>query len=504
MRYNLGCGLDYRYGWVNIDRFAAVKPDRVMDLESFPWPIADDSAEAVLLSHVLEHLGGGSDRFLGVMRELYRICKPDATVTIIVPDPRHDDFFGDPTHQRAILPGLFQTLDLASNEDWIARGLPGTPLAKYLGIDFATRSVAAYFDPYWHERSEAERAWARRSANNAVQVWEIVLVARKPFAPGRSLAHYDAVVLERWSGIGDALMAFAAARAIKAATGKAIVLKTAPALAELARRALGVDAAASDEAGVAAALARLGATHPRRVDLPPAAHGVSRFHQVDSYLLALGLTLPDAEKRLGLDLPEDEWPLPALPEGRPRVVIHVGTTDPNRTWPDAFWGDLTTALRRAGASVIAIGHRGAAGRGAAAPPGVLDLVDRLDLAGTVRLLRQCDLLISNDAGPIQLAGATDIAIIGLYSVVAGANRLPYRHGSTSYKTAAVAPQCPFHPCLPAINDAAAVARFCATTGIAAADTPALLANWCLNPDRFACTRERGMLDKVLTAMRELL
>ena len=48
-------------------------------------------------------------------------------------------------------------------------------------------------------------------------------------------------------------------------------------------------------------------------------------------------------------------------------------------------------------------------------------------------------LISPDSGPIQLAAATDIGIVGIYSVIAGANRLPYRHGAAMWRAVAVEP-----------------------------------------------------------------
>ena len=75
-------------------------PEIVQDLEIFPWPWPDNSADEILLCHVLEHLGQTPDLFLKIMQELYRVCKPNATVTIMVPDPRHDFFLNDPTHVR--------------------------------------------------------------------------------------------------------------------------------------------------------------------------------------------------------------------------------------------------------------------------------------------------------------------------------------------------------------------------------------------------------------------
>ena len=517
-KYNLGCGNNYLYGWVNVDQFADVKPDFVMDLEMVPWPIESDLADEVLLNHVLEHLGGNSGTFLNVVKELYRICRPDAKIVIRVPDPRHDDFFGDPTHQRPILPALFQTFDLASNEDWVSRGLPGTPLGKYLRVDFATTSVRQFLDSYWTHKCDVEKLpqrelrFAQRSLNNTVQVSEVVLTARKPFSPGRSLHRFDAIVIQRWYGLGDALMALSAARAIKAATGLPVMFYTAPENAALARLTPAVDTASDNMAEIEARLSRLDLSSPLVVDWHATSFGTSRFHQVDAFLLSLGLTLPDADKGVELVLPKnDEYnsvynEIDRTAAGRTKIVIYPSTTDPNRTWPPEFWLELTRRLLDEGHAIIIMGWTSNDGRSVAAlsNPGVINLIDRLDLVGTIGLLRRADILISNDSDPIQLAGASDIAIIGLYSVVEGANRLPYRHGSPSYKAVAVAPSCPFHPCYRGINDFMTVAAFCATSGIPAGDRTGLFSQWCLNPDRFGCTRDPSVLDKVLAAVRRFV
>ena len=72
---NLGCGFQKRDGFLNVDSFAGCEPDMVVDLEQLPWPFASDSAERVLMSHVLEHLGQTPAVFLGIMQELYRVCR---------------------------------------------------------------------------------------------------------------------------------------------------------------------------------------------------------------------------------------------------------------------------------------------------------------------------------------------------------------------------------------------------------------------------------------------
>jgi len=193
LRLNLGCGRDHLAGWVNVDQFPGSHPDVVHDLERFPWPFPDGSAGEVLLKHVLEHLGRDSATFLGIMGELYRVCAPGARVRILVPHPRHRDFLQDPTHVRPVLAEMFEHFSLDCNEDWGRRGLPGTPLALYLGLDFRIESATLHLDPWWDAefrsgritREQLERA--ARDCNNVVATTEVVLRARKPFR-GSALA----------------------------------------------------------------------------------------------------------------------------------------------------------------------------------------------------------------------------------------------------------------------------------------------------------------------------
>src|SRR6516162_7107644 len=111
MKLNLGCGSQILEGWVNVDRIG--KPDQVLDLETFPWPWPDNSADEILLNHVLEHLGQQPDVFIAIMRELYRVCRDGATLQIRVPHPRHDNFLTDPTHVR---PVTARTMEMFSRE----------------------------------------------------------------------------------------------------------------------------------------------------------------------------------------------------------------------------------------------------------------------------------------------------------------------------------------------------------------------------------------------------
>jgi SAM-dependent methyltransferase len=80
-KLNLGCGEDYKEGYVNVDFHGHVNIDVQHDLNSIPYPFADNSFDHVLASHVLEHL----DRPFVVMKELHRILKPGGTLIVKVP-----------------------------------------------------------------------------------------------------------------------------------------------------------------------------------------------------------------------------------------------------------------------------------------------------------------------------------------------------------------------------------------------------------------------------------
>ncbi len=143
LRLNLGCGMNRLDGYVNVDRFG--EPDVRHDLEVVPWPWPDDSANEVVLCHVLEHLGRDPQVYLGVMKELYRVCRDGAAIHVIVPHHRHDNFFNDPTHVRAVTADGMTLFSQRLNRDWARHGIANSPLGLYLGVDF--EMVGVQFKP---------------------------------------------------------------------------------------------------------------------------------------------------------------------------------------------------------------------------------------------------------------------------------------------------------------------------------------------------------------------
>ena len=185
LKLNLGCGFKRLPGFVNVDSEAACEPDQVVNLERFPWPWADSVVDEVHLIHVLEHLGREPQTYLGIMKELWRVCAPGAAVHIIVPHHRHDNFHSDPTHVRAVTPLGLALFDRAQCEQWIAGGYANTPLAVYCGVDFVTEQVQQDFEPEWVERlqsgqiTEAQLWDAARHQSNVVTQIRFLLRVRK-------------------------------------------------------------------------------------------------------------------------------------------------------------------------------------------------------------------------------------------------------------------------------------------------------------------------------------
>jgi ADP-heptose:LPS heptosyltransferase len=321
-------------------------------------------------------------------------------------------------------------------------------------------------------------------------------------------------VLVRMGGLGDVAMALCAARAIRATTGARVALVTEPDKREFAAACPSIDRVLCSPAE----LADFRRTEGEAIDihqLGAPQFGFAPEHQIDAYLRALGVVAPPDLKELELDIgggPVRECEelvaaLPPRPAGKLRILLHPASSDPNRTWPVAQWQALARTLIGRGHQVLRIGHAGPAierGVQDLAEPGVVDVVNRLSTLASVALMRQSDLLISTDSGPVQLAGATDIAIVGIYSVVRGSHRLPFRHGAPMWRATAVEPACPAFPCYEKMRDPHVMAPYIEAIQARRIDARRMLAEWCPERVTFRCLREEIDVPRVLAACAQLL
>jgi len=81
MRIDLGCGNNKKIGCIGIDSRKLSQADIIADIDKYGIPFKDNSISYVHVSHFLEHI----HKLRFVINEIYRICKNNSIVNIIVP-----------------------------------------------------------------------------------------------------------------------------------------------------------------------------------------------------------------------------------------------------------------------------------------------------------------------------------------------------------------------------------------------------------------------------------
>lgn len=136
-----------------------------------------------------------------------------------------------------------------------------------------------------------------------------------------------------------------------------------------------------------------------------------------------GATNPDIEPRLAVtaaDLAEALRIVPAT--AKPLVGLHPGASVARRRWSPRYFAQIADALVEAGTQVVLTGT----------PPEqplidelleamlprnrreVQSVCGQLSLNGLTGLLSRCKVVVSNDSGPLHLAGAVGAATVGIY------------------------------------------------------------------------------------------
>jgi len=80
VKLNVGCGYDKKPGWINTDLSNDVNPDVVWDIEKKSG-FKDNGVDEIYIRHAFQY----SKNPVGLLKELYRICRNGALITIIVP-----------------------------------------------------------------------------------------------------------------------------------------------------------------------------------------------------------------------------------------------------------------------------------------------------------------------------------------------------------------------------------------------------------------------------------
>lgn len=156
---DLGCGDNKKQGCFGIDIVKTNAADYVMDLTSFPWPIADASVDSIHCSHFFEHLTGAQR--IKFMEECYRILKDSKQLVIIVPHWSSMRSIQDPTHQ---WPPVAESSFLYFNKNW----RDDNKLAHYgINCDFDF-GYGYSVDPEVSVRNQEYQQFAVKYYNNAI------------------------------------------------------------------------------------------------------------------------------------------------------------------------------------------------------------------------------------------------------------------------------------------------------------------------------------------------
>lgn len=83
MKLNLGCGKDYRPGWVNVDTSRKVKADFYFDLRK-KFPFKDNRFDFILAQDILEHFT--REEGVKFLKECWRVLKPKGKIRIRTPN----------------------------------------------------------------------------------------------------------------------------------------------------------------------------------------------------------------------------------------------------------------------------------------------------------------------------------------------------------------------------------------------------------------------------------
>ncbi|MCB9468880.1 MAG: methyltransferase domain-containing protein [Candidatus Obscuribacterales bacterium] len=131
-RLNLGCGIDYKEGFVNLDFHSHLDIDVQHNLNQFPYPFDDSEFDFIEASHIIEHL----DKPFEVMAELHRILKPNGLLHIKV--PHFSRGFTHAEHNA----GFDVTFPYYFNPNFTKSG--------YYGINFSLKKVQLNYFAFFH------------------------------------------------------------------------------------------------------------------------------------------------------------------------------------------------------------------------------------------------------------------------------------------------------------------------------------------------------------------
>lgn len=180
MKLNIGSGYKRFEGFLNVDGDRLVLPDILMNIETDPFPLPDSSVDEVKCHHILEHVGEG---FFHFMQEIYRVSSHGAILDIQVPHHRHEIFYGDCSHVRAITVENMRQFSKTYNQFHIGAFNSSSGFGLRLSVDFEIVEFNFVPDDIWKQRfptmTQEQIEEVSRNFNNVYGETHIKMMVRK-------------------------------------------------------------------------------------------------------------------------------------------------------------------------------------------------------------------------------------------------------------------------------------------------------------------------------------
>lgn len=107
LKLNIGCGRDYRQGWVNIDVSTTTRIDMCADIGHGLPDVEDCSASEIYISGVLEQIGPNHE-LVTAMNTCHRVLTPNGKMVVVVPNAKYAIAHQDPMDVRKFTIPTFQ------------------------------------------------------------------------------------------------------------------------------------------------------------------------------------------------------------------------------------------------------------------------------------------------------------------------------------------------------------------------------------------------------------
>ena len=144
------------------------------------------------------------------------------------------------------------------------------------------------------------------------------------------------------------------------------------------------------------------------------------LHRINQFKLLLGQDSSGPPAAPAVEPPADlcaAWRDRTAGAGGPLVGLFPGANAPARRWPVAGFAEVAGVLVAGGARVVVLGGRGErelTRAVAAAAAGAMDLGGETSISDLTALLAVCDLFVTNDTGPMHLAGAVGTRTVTMW------------------------------------------------------------------------------------------